>query len=75
KQKAEEGVPSRALVKVVLTRWNSHVMCLLRVLDLQKVVDCLCSDQTLDLRGFMFTEVEWDILDQLEDILEASRLL
>ncbi|KAH9045841.1 hypothetical protein EDB84DRAFT_1435860 [Lactarius hengduanensis] len=30
KQKAEEeGVPSRALVKVVLTRWNSHAMCLL----------------------------------------------
>ncbi|KAH9010106.1 hypothetical protein EDB84DRAFT_1280083 [Lactarius hengduanensis] len=50
-------------------------MCLLQVLDLQKVVDRLCSDQTLDLRGFMFTEVEWDILDQLEDILEASRLL
>jgi hypothetical protein len=49
------------------------MLCLLRVLKLQKVVDCLCSDRDLGLRGFMFMQVKWDILDQLEDILEVSK--
>jgi hypothetical protein len=74
KEKAkEEGVQFIELTKVIALRWNSHAMCLLRVLDQQKVVQNLCSDRSLGLRGFMFTEVEWEIMQQLEDILEVSK--
>ena len=68
----EEGVRPLSLIKVIVTRWNSHAMCLLQILELQKVVDRLCSDHSLNLRGFMFTAGEWEIMDQLEDILEVS---
>ena len=74
KEKAkEEGVQFIKLTKVIALCWNSHAMCLLRVLDQQKVVQNLCSDRSLGLWGFMFTEVEWEIMQQLEDILEVSK--
>lgn len=72
KQKSkEEGVHPLSLMKVIMMHWNSHVMCILQILDLQKVVDRLCSDRSLDLRSFIFSAVEWEIMDQLEDILEV----
>lgn len=42
-------------------------------LELQNVVNCLCSDWALDLWTFDFTDLEWVIMDQLEDILEVSK--
>jgi hypothetical protein len=48
-------------------------MCLLQLRDMQKVMDRLCTDQNLDLRSFLFSELEWEIMDQLEDILEVSK--
>jgi hypothetical protein len=48
-------------------------MCLLRLLDQQKVVDRLCSDWELGLWSFMFTVVEGRIMADLEDILEVSK--
>jgi hypothetical protein len=53
--------------------WNSHASCILQILDLRKVLDCLCIDPDLDLWDFIFSEVEWKIMDDLEDILEVSK--
>jgi hypothetical protein len=70
---AEQGVCPLALVKVIAMHWNSHVSCILQILDLRKVLDCLCIDPDLDLWDFIFSEVEWKIMDDLEDILEVSK--
>jgi hypothetical protein len=75
KQKFREGIPPLSLVKVIVTHWNLHAMCLLRLLDVQKVVDQLCSDLSLDLQNFLFLVVKWEIMDQLEDILEVWIML
>jgi hypothetical protein len=71
----EEGVPPLSLVKVIVTCWNLHAMCLLQLLNMQKVVDQLCSDWSLDLQNFLFLAVKWEIMDQLEDILEVRIML
>jgi hypothetical protein len=47
-------------------------MCLLQLFELQKPVDDLCIDQTLELQDFTFTACKWDIVEQLEHILEVS---
>lgn len=73
KEKCNEiNVPPLSLIKVIPTRWNSHAMCLLRILELQKVLDNLCVDKRFDLRRFRFSACEWEILEQLEYILEVS---
>jgi hypothetical protein len=68
----ERNVPPLSLIKVIATCWNSHMMCLLQLFELQKPVDDLCIDWTLKLRDFTFTACEWDIVEQLEHILKVS---
>ena len=69
----EEGVAPLTLIKVIATHWNLHASCLLRLLDVQKVVNGICSEWDYGLRHFMFTMTEWEIMEQLEDILEVSK--
>jgi len=47
-------------------------MCLLQLLELQKPVDDLCVDWQFKLHCFTFMACEWDIVEQLEHILEVS---
>jgi hypothetical protein len=68
----QRNIPPLTLIKVIPTRWNSHTMCLLRLLELQKPVDDLCLGRQFKLRCFTFTACEWDIVEQLEHILEVS---
>ena len=68
----QRNIPPLTLIKVILTRWNSHAMCLLQLLELQKPVDDLCVDRQFKLHCFMFTACKWDIVEQLEHILEVS---
>ncbi|KAJ7712319.1 hypothetical protein B0H16DRAFT_1342674, partial [Mycena metata] len=63
------------LVKVIDTRWNSHAHCLLRILDRQLVVSQMCNDRNLKLRQYTFSGEEWTIIEQLEEILEASYII
>jgi hypothetical protein len=46
----EEGVAPLTLIKVIAMHWNSHVSCLLRLLDVQKVVNGICSERDYGLR-------------------------
>jgi hypothetical protein len=66
-----EGCNELLLVKVVVTRWNSHAECLLRMLHLQPVVDRICADRHLKLQKYMLAADEWEILEKLETILKV----
>lgn len=63
------------LIKVIVTRWNSYGKCLLRLCRVQPAVVQLCADKTLPFRKYALTGEEWDIIDELEEILAVSNPL
>lgn len=62
------------LIKVIVTRWNSHALCLLRLLEMQPVIDALCNDRKLKLRNYEVSDSEWNLIEQLAEVLEVSLL-
>lgn len=72
----KEDAEELGLIKVIVTRWYSHAMCLLRILTMQPAVSALCTDRSLpDLTKYAFTSDEWTILEQMELTLKVSGLL
>lgn len=63
------------LIKAIETRWNSHGKAILRMNRLQPGVHDLCSDKTLPFRKYALTMQEWDIIEELEDILSVGLTL
>jgi uncharacterized phage-like protein YoqJ len=63
------------LIKAITTRWNSHAKCLLRHLLQQLAITSLTTDRTLPFTKYMMSMTEWEILEQIEEILKVLVLI
>jgi hypothetical protein len=63
------------LPRDVSTRWNSTFNMLDAALDKRKAINELTGDKKNKVRELELQEEEWEILEQLRDVLEVSATL
>ena len=65
----------RNMPRDVRTRWNSTYTMLVFAIDYKSAIKNITGDIDLDLRNFELTSEEWEIVEQLRDVLKVSTLL
>lgn len=57
----------------VRTRWNSTHNMLEFALQYRKVLDVFCGDRSNGVRDYEMSRTEWEIAEQLCDVLKVRR--
>ncbi|KAG0708537.1 hypothetical protein DFH29DRAFT_794768, partial [Suillus ampliporus] len=64
----------RVMPRDVATRWNSTFDMLTFALKYHKAIDMICADKNMDLRDYELSEKEWELAQQLHDVLKDATL-
>jgi hypothetical protein len=56
----------------VATRWNSTFDMLTFALTYREAINIICADKNMDLRDYELSEKEWELAQQLCDVLKVS---
>lgn len=59
----------------VATRWNSTFDMLEYALNHRDALDVVTQRRDLGLRKFELTDIEWEVAEQLRDVLKVSTLV
>lgn len=63
----------RIMPRDVATRWNSTYDMLAFALEYRQAIDDITGDRSLGLRNFELNEKEWEIAEQLCNVLKVRR--
>ena len=66
---AKEGLSERIIPRDVTTRWNSTFDMLTFTLEYRQVIEKFVADRRNNLRELELSEVEWNIVVQLNEVL------
>jgi hypothetical protein len=55
----------------VATRWNSTFDMLTFALEYREAIDIICANKNMDLHNYELSEKEWELAQQLCDVLKA----
>lgn len=58
----------------VRTRWNSTFDMLDFAVDYRKAIDIITDERDMKLRKYELSDTEWDLAEELRDILKVSTL-
>ncbi len=63
---------ARKMPRDVATRWNSTYVMLVFALEYRDAIDALTGDKKLDMRKCELHDNEWELVEQLVDVLKVS---
>ncbi|KIM56043.1 hypothetical protein SCLCIDRAFT_133576 [Scleroderma citrinum Foug A] len=70
----EAGLAVRQIPRDVVTRWNSSFDMADFIIDYRVPVDLMTNKRSLGLAMYALEEHEWDMLEQLRDVLKDATL-